>query len=58
MSEARIRHFLSDGREVDSIEGFVIANAGHTAAVYRIVLNHMKKCADKERNDVKKTEIA
>lgn len=32
-----IRHILADGREVESIEGFVIPNTGPTAAVYRIV---------------------
>ena len=32
-----IRHILADGREVESIEGFVIPPTGPTAAVYRIV---------------------
>lgn len=31
-----IRHFLADGREVASIEGYVIPPTGPTAAVYRI----------------------
>ena len=32
-----VKHILADGREVDSIEGFVVPNTGATAAVYRIV---------------------
>lgn len=32
-----IRHILSDGREVESIEGFVIPPTGPTATAYHIV---------------------
>ena len=38
-----IRHILSDGREVESIEGFVIPTTGVTAAVYQIITEHAKK---------------
>lgn len=31
-----IRHILADGREVESVEGFVIPRTGPTEAVYRI----------------------
>ena len=37
-----IRHFLADGREVESIEGIVIPTTGVTEAVYRIVADHQK----------------
>ena len=37
-----IRHILADGREVASIEGLVVPNAGATAAVYRIVTEFAK----------------
>ena len=32
-----IRHILADGREVESIEGFVIPPTGPAAAAYQIV---------------------
>lgn len=32
-----VKHVLADGRELDSIEGFVIPHTGATAAAYRIV---------------------
>lgn len=52
MNDIKIRHFLADGQEVDSIEGRVIPNAGQTAAVYRIMMEHMKTCAgDEEEMD-------
>lgn len=35
-----VKHVLADGREVDSIEGFVIPTTGETAAVYHIVAEH------------------
>ncbi len=37
-----IRHILSDGREVKSIEGFVIPATGPTATVYRIAAEFYK----------------
>ena len=36
-SNVKVHHILADGREVDSIEGYVIPNSGETAAVYRLV---------------------
>ncbi len=32
-----VRHFLSDGREIDSVEGKVIPPTGETANAYRII---------------------
>lgn len=32
-----VKHILADGREVDSIEGFVVPCTGATESVYRIV---------------------
>lgn len=32
-----VRHFLTDGREIDSVEGKVIPPTGETAAFYHIV---------------------
>lgn len=32
-----VKHVLADGRELDSIEGFVVPHTGATAAAYRIV---------------------
>ena len=32
-----IKHILSDGTELDSIEGFVVPPSGQTEAVYRLV---------------------
>ena len=37
-----IRHFLADGREVKSVEGFVVPHKGPTAAVYRIAAEFAK----------------
>ena len=37
-----IRHILSDGREVESVEGLVIPPNGPTAAVYRIAAEFIK----------------
>lgn len=44
-----IRHILADGREVESVEGFVIPTTGSTAAVYRIA-------AEFEKNHPKTTQ--
>ena len=38
-----VRHILADGREVDSIEGFVVPASGPTEAVYRIAADFYKK---------------
>lgn len=37
-----VRHILADGREVDSIEGFIVPTTGATAAVYRIAAEFAK----------------
>lgn len=37
-----VRHFLADGREVDSIEGYVIPHTGETAVIYRIIADFIK----------------
>lgn len=37
-----IKHILADGREVESVEGFVIPNEGPTAAVYHIAAEFAK----------------
>ena len=48
-----VKHILADGREVDSIEGFVIPTTGQVAAVYHIVAefsdNHPEHYQNKER---------
>lgn len=36
-SNVKVHHILADGREVDSIEGYVVPNSGETATVYRLV---------------------
>lgn len=38
-----IRHFLADGREVESIEGFIVPREGATEAAYRILAEFAKK---------------
>lgn len=38
-----IRHILADGREVDSIEGFVVPCTGTTEAVYHLAAECMRK---------------
>ena len=38
-----IIHILSDGREVESIEGYVIPTTGPTEAVYKILADHARK---------------
>ena len=47
-----IKHVLADGREVESIEGFVVPHTGATAAVYQIVAevarNHLESANQKE----------
>lgn len=37
-----VRHVLADGREVDSIEGFVIPTTGPTAAIYHMAAEFYK----------------
>lgn len=41
-----IRHILSDGREVESIEGRVIPATGPTATVYRLAAEFIRKHPD------------
>lgn len=41
-----IRHILSDGREVESVEGLVIPTTGPTAAVYKIITDYVNKRAE------------
>lgn len=48
-----VRHILADGREVESIEGFVIPPTGATAAVYRIVADIMRRKESQENTEVK-----
>ena len=48
-----IRHILSDGRVVESVEGLVIPPIGPTATVYRIAAEFLEKqqkraCSEKE----------
>lgn len=38
-----VRHFLSDGREVQNIEGYKVPYEGATAAAYHIVADFIKK---------------
>ncbi len=42
-AEVTIHHVLSDGRKLDSIDGFVIPNSGLTAAVYQIAAEFKRK---------------
>lgn len=37
-----VRHILADGREVESVKGFVIPPTGATAAVYHIAAEFLK----------------
>lgn len=52
-----VKHILADGREVDSIEGFVIPPTGATEVVYRIVIEHCRKRskANKKENEARKS---
>lgn len=47
-----VRHFLADGREVESVEGLVIPPTGPTAVVYRIaaefIQNHPETIQKRE----------
>lgn len=49
-----IKHILSDGRELESVEGFVIPSTGPTAAVYRIAVdfarNHQQAAHEEVEN--------
>lgn len=45
-----IRHILADGREVESVEGFVVPPTGPTAAVYSIVVEFAKNHKDIKKN--------
>lgn len=38
-----VKHILADGREVESIKGFVVPATGATEPVYRILLEFEKK---------------
>ena len=38
-----ITHVMADGRVLDSIEGYVIPCSGHTAVVYRILADCLKR---------------
>lgn len=51
-----VRHILADGREVDSIEGFVIPNTGRTAAVYHIVAEISRKYLRENNNKKERRE--
>ncbi len=42
-ADVTIHHVLSDGRTIDSIDGFVIPNSGLTAAVYQMAAELMRK---------------
>lgn len=46
-----VRHILADGREVKSIEGFVVPASGPTAAVYRIVSEFTKSHVIKKNKE-------
>lgn len=50
-----IRHVLADGRELDSIEGYVVPSTGPTAVVYTILADFSKK-AKKEVRKCEKEE--
>lgn len=41
--EYTVKHVMSDGRHLDSIDGYVIPCTGPTAAVYRVIAEMMKK---------------
>lgn len=48
-----IKHIMADGREVDSVEGFIIPTTGAAAAVYKIVADFASNpvtpvCRDEE----------
>lgn len=50
--DVTIHHVLSDGRKLDSIDGFVIPNSGLTAAVYQIAAElNRKRRTPKEVED-------
>lgn len=56
-----VRHILADGREIESIEGFVVPATGPTAAVYRIAADFLQNHPeivhqDKEGKRCKKIE--
>lgn len=55
---ARVRHILADGREVDSIEGFVIPMNGPTAAVYHIAVEFYKNHPELIRKKKEETSNA
>lgn len=44
-----ITHVMADGKVLDSIEGYVIPCSGHTAVVYRILADCVRReIADKK----------
>jgi hypothetical protein len=44
-----ITHVMADGRVLDSIEGYVIPCSGHTAVVYRILADCVKRQLNSEK---------
>ncbi len=39
----KIRHFLADGRVLESIEGYIVPNTGATATTYYLIAEFIKK---------------
>ncbi len=48
--EYTVKHVMSDGRHLDSIDGYVIPCTGPTAAVYRVIAEMSKKKEKAEKN--------
>lgn len=50
-----VKHFLADGRMVDSIEGYVVPCTGPTAVVYSILYDFAKRKAN-QPEEIKKNQ--
>lgn len=50
---ANVRHFLADGREVDSIDGYVVPASGPTERLYWFLIERWEK---QEREKQKKEQ--
>lgn len=50
-SNVKVHHILADGREVDSIEGYVVPNGGETSAVYQLIADLIQKKKENKLNE-------
>lgn len=47
----KVHHILADGREADSIEGYVVPNSGETSVVYQLIADVIQKKKENKLNE-------